>query len=178
LDWLYANACSNATEDGSGSSRRPEGDRLSSLQSQTGHGPEPRRKWNLLLAEDNLPDALLVREAIRRESLPIEVHLAPDGQKALDFIAAAEEDPDAPCPQLLLLDLNLPKVDGFKVLERLRASERLKDVPVLIVSSSDAASDRALAAEMGAHYFLKPPSYAEYMKLGGVLKRLIGAPER
>ena len=59
-------------------------------------------RLNLLLAEDNLPDALLVREAIRMENLPLDVHVAPDGERAIDFIAAAENDPDAPCPHLLL----------------------------------------------------------------------------
>lgn len=107
------------------------------------------------------------------ENLPLDVHVAPDGQKAIEFIVRAETDPDAPSPQLLLLDLNLPKVDGFEVLRRLRASAKFKDVPVLIVSSSDAPSDRSRAAEFGAGYFRKPPSYDEFLKLGGVLKQLL-----
>ena len=94
-------------------------------------------RLNLLLAEDNLPDALLVREAIRMERLPLEVHVAPDGERAIDFIAQAENDPNAPCPHVLLLDINLPKVDGFEVLRRIRASDRCGNVPVLMVSSSD-----------------------------------------
>lgn len=130
-------------------------------------------RWTLLLAEDNLPDALLVREAIRMENLPLEIHVAPDGQQAIEFIARAENDPDAPHPQLLLLDLNLPKVDGFEVLRRLRASEKFKTIPVLIVSSSDAPGDRSRAAEYGAGYFRKPPNYEEFLKLGGVLKQLL-----
>jgi CheY-like chemotaxis protein len=130
-------------------------------------------RWTLLLAEDNLPDALLVREAIRTENLPVDVHVVPDGQQAIEFITRAESDPDAPCPQFLLLDLNLPKVDGFEVLRRLRASEKFKDIPVLIVSSSDSPGDRSRAADYGAGYFRKPPSYMEFLKLGGVLKRLL-----
>ncbi len=78
-----------------------------------------------------------MREAIRMENLPLEVHMAPDGQQAIEFIARAEQDPSAPCPQVLLLDFNLPKVDGFEVLRRLRASEKFRTVPVLVVSSSD-----------------------------------------
>ena len=114
-----------------------------------------------------------MREAIRRENLPLEVHLAPDGQRAIEFIAKAEEDPDAPIPQFLLLDLNLPKVDGFDVLRRLRASEKFKTTPVLVVSSSDSPSDRSQAAALGAGYFRKPPSYEEFLKLGAVLKQLL-----
>jgi len=130
-------------------------------------------RWTLLLAEDNLPDALLVREAIRTENLPLDVHVAPDGQQAIEFIARAERDPDAPSPQFLLLDLNLPKVDGFEVLRRLRASEKFKAIPVLIVSSSDSPGDKSRAAEYGAGYFRKPPNYEEFLKLGGVLKQLL-----
>jgi CheY-like chemotaxis protein len=130
-------------------------------------------RWNLLLAEDNLPDALLVREAIRRENLPLEVHTAPDGQQAIEFITRAEKDPDAPCPHFVMLDLNLPKVEGMEVLRRLRASERLNAIPVLIISSSDSPGDRNQARELGAGYFRKPPSYEEFLKLGGVLKQML-----
>ena len=114
-----------------------------------------------------------MREAIRAENLPLDVHVAPDGQQAIEFIARAEKDPDAPCPQVLLLDLNLPKVDGFEVLRRLRASEKFKTVPVLIVSSSDSPGDKSRAAEYGAGYFRKPPNYEEFLKLGGVLKQIL-----
>ncbi len=115
----------------------------------------------------------MVREAIRLENLPIELHIASDGQRAIEFIAHSEKDPDSPCPHLLLLDINLPKVDGFEVLRRLRASDRCKKVPVLMISSSDSPSDRSQAAALGAGYFRKPPSYDEFLKLGAVLKKLL-----
>jgi two-component system, chemotaxis family, response regulator Rcp1 len=114
-----------------------------------------------------------VREAIRLENLPLELHVVPDGQRAIDFIARAEQDPDAPCPHLLLLDINLPKADGFEVLRRLRDSDRCGAVPVLMISSSDSPPDRNQAAELGAGYFRKPPSYDEFLKLGSVLKNLL-----
>ena len=97
------------------------------------------------------------------ENLPLDVQVAPDGQKAVEFIARAETDPDAPSPQFLLLDLNLPKVDGFAVPRRLRASTKF----------SDRASDRSRAAEFGAGYFRKPPGCEEFLKLGSVLKQLL-----
>lgn len=107
------------------------------------------------------------------EQLPLDVHLVADGQQAMDFIARAESDPNAPCPHFLLVDINLPKADGFEVLRRLRASEKCKEIPVLVVSSSDSPGDRSQAARLGADYFRKPPSYEEYLKLGAVLKGLI-----
>jgi CheY-like chemotaxis protein len=136
-------------------------------------GRSAPQRFNLLVAEDNLPDALLVREAVRMEDLPLDVHLAADGQQAIEFIARAEKDPDAPCPHFLLLDINLPRADGFEVLRRLRASERCKSVPVIVISSSDSPADRDQAAKLGAGYFRKPPSYEEFLKLGGVLKQLL-----
>ena len=107
------------------------------------------------------------------EDLPLDVFVAADGEKAIEFIARAERDPDAPAPHLLLLDINLPKLDGFEVLKRLRASGKYEGIPVLVISSSDSPSDRSQAAELGARYFRKPPSYDEFLKLGGVLKQML-----
>lgn len=121
---------------------------------------------------------LLVREAITNEDLPFDVYTASDGQQAIDFIERTEREPDAPCPQFLVLDLNLPKKDGFEVLRRLRASLRCKQIPVVVVTSSDAPSDLSLAAELGAAYFRKPTSYEEFLKLGGLLKRLLEESSR
>jgi CheY-like chemotaxis protein len=115
----------------------------------------------------------MVREAIRNENLPMEVHIAPDGESAIDFITRAEKDPDAPCPHFLLLDINLPKVDGFEVLRRLRTSEKCKGIPVLMISSSDSPADRRQAATLEVGYFRKPPSYEGFLKLGAVLKQML-----
>ncbi|MGA3025420.1 MAG: response regulator [Bryobacteraceae bacterium] len=144
----------------------------SSPSPDTPDKPFPR-PLSLLLAEDNLPDALFLREAIKAEDLPLEVHIAPDGEQAIDFIARAEKDPDAPCPHVLLLDLNLPKVDGFEVLRRIRASDKWKNIPVLIVTSSDSPADRSEAARLGVSYFRKPVTYEEFVKVGPVLRQFL-----
>ena len=133
--------------------------------------PPPR--FQLLLAEDNLPDTLLIREAVQMENLPLEMHTVRDGQGAIDFIARAEQDETAPGVDLVLLDLNLPKRHGFEVLKRLRESPKFGTVPVLIVTSSDAPSDHEQAAQFGASYFRKPPSYEEFLKLSGAVKKLM-----
>lgn len=146
------------------------------LSTSPSPGARPKsvpNRLNLLLAEDNLPDALLVREIIRSENLPLDVHIAADGERAIDFIENATKDANAPAPDLLLLDINLPKRDGFKVLRRLRAIERFKSVPVLVINSSDAPRDLSEAAKLGAGYFRKPPSYDEFLKLGGVLRKIL-----
>ena len=100
-----------------------------------------------------------MREAIRMENLPIEVHIAADGEKAIDLIVKSERDPEAICPHILMLDINLPRIDGFEVLRRIRASDKFKDVPVIVVTSSDSPDDRSEAARLGAGYFRKPVTY-------------------
>jgi DNA-binding response OmpR family regulator len=125
------------------------------------------------LVEDNLPDALLVREAIKTENLPLEVYIAQDGERAIDLIARAERDPSAPYPDLVLLDLNLPKINGFEVLRRIRASPRFKDLPVLVVTSSDSPTDRSAASALGASYFRKPVTYDEFVKVGAFLRNFL-----
>jgi chemotaxis family two-component system response regulator Rcp1 len=125
---------------------------------------------NLLLVEDNLPDALIIREAIRKENLPVEIHIAADGEQAMEYIRAAEANEDRPYPQVLLLDLNLPKLDGFEVLRAIRASDKFKEIPVLVVTSSDSPSDRSEVAKLGAGYFRKPITYPEFVKIGSILR--------
>jgi CheY-like chemotaxis protein len=126
-----------------------------------------------LLAEDNLPDALLVREAIRMENLPLELHIAPDGEQAIEIIVKAETDPDATCPHVLLVDINLPRIDGFEVLRRVRASGKFKDLPVIVITSSDSPADRSEAARLGARYFQKPVTYDEFVTIGPLLRQLL-----
>ena len=140
---------------------------------------EGREKFNsrkvvALLAEDNRADALIVEEAISLYGLPIELHVVEDGEKAFKFIDRAENDPQFPCPELLLLDLNLPKRSGLEVLERLRASPLCSDIPVLVITSSNSAKDRKEISRLGASgYFQKPASYDAFLKVGEALKNLL-----
>ena len=112
-----------------------------------------------------------MREAIRLENLPLEVHIAPDGEQAMGFFGRAENDESAPRPDALLLDLNLPRIDGFEVLRKIRASEKYRQLPVIIMTSSDSPGDRSEGAKLGATYFRKPPNYAEFLKIGPALRR-------
>jgi CheY-like chemotaxis protein len=132
------------------------------------------RKIVALLAEDNRADALIVEEAIDVYDLPIDLHVVEDGEKAFQFIERAEHDPHFPCPELLLLDLNLPRRSGREVLERVRNSPACKHIPVLVITSSNSAKDRKDISRLGANgYFQKPASYDEFLKVGEALKRLL-----
>jgi len=116
---------------------------------------------------------LFLREAIQTEKLPLDVHIASDGELALAFIARAEKDPNAPSPHALVLDLNLPKIDGFEVLRRIRANDKFRNIPVLIVTSSDSPLDRGKASELGVRYFRKPVTYGEFLKIGPFIRQFL-----
>ena len=172
-DWRFASGSSLATGEESGSNLPPAKDLLSTSPSPTGPREPNPHPPNLLLAEDNLPDALLIRQAIQAENLGCLVHAVEDGESVLKFLNAAEADPAAPHPDVMLLDLNLPKIEGLDVLRRVRANERWKNIPVMVVTSSDSPSDRGAARNLGAAYFRKPISYEEFMKLGGFLRKFL-----
>lgn len=128
-------------------------------------------KKYILLAEDNVADAFLVREALEEHDLDYELRVLNDGEEALAFIDEVEKDSTHPCPELFLLDLHLPKYDGDSILERLRTSKRCGDTPVILLSSSDAPQDHARAQMHAAvRYFRKPADLTEFMKLGKVIK--------
>lgn len=127
-----------------------------------------------LLVEDNHADVLLVQEAIELHSVPIDLHIVNDGDQAVKFIERADTDPEAPRPELLILDLNLPKRDGREVLHRLRASGKCRNIPVLILTSSELPKDRDELYKLGANgYFRKPSSYDQFMRVGEVVKALL-----
>ena len=127
----------------------------------------------MLLVEDNMADAFLVREAIDQEGLLVEIHAASDGELAVLFIERAEKDPEAPSPDAVILDLNLPKVDGFEVLRRIRASQRFCKLPVILLTSSESLADRSEGVRLGARYFPKRADYGEFLKIGGALRSLL-----
>jgi CheY-like chemotaxis protein len=121
----------------------------------------------VLLVEDNPSDVLLIREALSRDAVECELHVVSDGAQAIEYIERLDADPRLPCPKLLMLDLNLPRESGEEVLKRVRLSARCKGIDVLIMSSSDAQSERQRAIRLGAtDYFRKPSSLQEFMGLG------------
>jgi two-component system response regulator len=120
----------------------------------------------ILLIEDNPKDEALTLRALRKSGIVNEVAVTRDGAEALDFLfstgAYAARNP-AEVPTLVLLDLNLPKVGGFEVLKRLRADERLKLLPVVILTSSDEEKDLIEGYERGANsYVRKPVEFSEF----------------
>ena len=128
----------------------------------------------VLLAEDNRGDVLLVQEALASHGIPHELFIVRDGGEALAFIAHMGEPGGAPCPDLLLLDLNLPKVDGPAVLTEFRKHELCAHTPVIVISSSDALKDRERMTLLGVGlYFRKPSDLDEFLKLGSIVRQVM-----
>jgi DNA-binding response OmpR family regulator len=118
----------------------------------------------------------LIREAVDRFGIVADIDVSRDGHDAIKYFEAADADEKAPYPDLILLDLNLPKASGYEVLKCLRASPRCKSAKVLIVSSADAPSDRATVEHFaGVAYFKKPSVYAEFMNLGLIVREMLAA---
>jgi chemotaxis family two-component system response regulator Rcp1 len=128
----------------------------------------------VVLVEDNPVDVLLVGRAMEVNQVPARLLPFEDGEAAVRYLEQVESDLTAPCPGLLLLDLNLPKKPGVEILRWARASTRCKGVPILILTSSDSPQDRETAARLGANrYFRKPISYHEFLKVGELINELL-----
>ena len=125
----------------------------------------------IVLVEDNEGDVFLVRRALNQNSIPYEMRLARNGEDALRLVSE-NENGQGHLPDIFVLDLNLPRLGGGQVLEKIRANPLYQDVPVIILTSSDSSRDRATALELGAdHYFCKPTNLRSFMDLGRVIQQ-------
>jgi len=131
----------------------------------------------IFLAEDNPADVYLLREALGVDSnSDVELLVASDGAEALDYVNRRGHYASLPKPDLIVLDLNLPKSDGTDVLQSIRESQELGDVPVVILTSSDSPRDRAAAVRLGANgYITKPSDLDAFLSLGDTLRSFIGS---
>ena len=123
---------------------------------------------NILLVEDNPDDVELTLRALKQYNVRNQIAVVRDGAEALDYLFArgAYADRDATTmPAVVILDLKLPKVDGFEVLQRMRADERTKLVPVVILTSSKEERDLVNGYKLGANsYVQKPVDFTEFVE--------------
>jgi CheY-like chemotaxis protein len=130
------------------------------------------QKVDILLVEDNSDDVELTLHAFKQARFANRVHVASDGQEALDYLFCTGEYANRPTnhPQVVLLDLYLPKVSGLDVLRRLKADERTRDIPVIVLTISQVFSDFAECQRLGAEtYIIKP---LNFQRLSQVTPRL------
>ena len=118
---------------------------------------ESGKPVDILLVEDNPGDVRLTMEALRDGKLCNNVHVVADGVEALAFLHRQGKHSDAPCPDLILLDLNLPKRDGRQVLAHIKADEGLKRIPVVILTTSKAEEDIVRAYDLHANCYVNKP---------------------
>jgi CheY-like chemotaxis protein len=117
---------------------------------------------DILLVEDNPGDVLLTKKAFERSRLLNRLHVVSDGEAALDFIHQRGVHKQAPRPALILLDINLPKVDGHEVLQEIKATPSLRQIPIVMLTSSEAPEDVTASYEAHANsYVTKPPTLSD-----------------
>lgn len=121
---------------------------------------------NVLLVEDNPGEARLTFETFRDANKAVRLHVVSDGVEAMSFLNREEPHAEAPRPVLILLDLNLPKMDGREVLARIKGDPSLKTIPIAILTTSDAESDIRKSYELQANcYLTKPVRLEEFENL-------------
>lgn len=124
---------------------------------------------NILLVDDNHMDVILTLDAFKEAKLKNKINVARDGEEALDYLFGRHKFADRlqfPLPNLILLDLKMPGIDGFEVLRQLKTADILKRIPVIILTSSKEEGDRALSYDIGANsYLLKPVSFDGFIEV-------------
>ncbi len=128
--------------------------------------------WVILLAEDDEDDYLITKRAFQKSHISNPLHHVKNGEELMDYLRRngqyANENP--PSPVLILLDLNMPKMDGREALKAIKSDPRLKKIPVVILTTSKSEEDILLTYELGANSFIKKPSnFDDFIKTLGSL---------
>ena len=120
----------------------------------------------ILLVEDNHGDIRLTKEALKESEMEFHLDVVTDGEQAIDFLNRRGEFGQALLPNLVLLDLNLPKKNGIEVLKEIKSHELLKKIPVIILTTSDSKQDISNAYALHANcYILKPDDFDDFAKV-------------
>ncbi len=126
----------------------------------------------LLLVEDNPGDVRLTQEALKESNANIDLSIVMDGEEAMNFLKKRGQYSDVVKPDIVLLDLNLPKKNGLEVLEEIKADEMLRTIPVIILTTSDAEHDILKGYSLHANCFvLKPVDFDEFIKVIGLINQ-------
>lgn len=131
----------------------------------------PMKPLQVLLIEDNPGDAELTRQSLAASKLAIELTVLDDGEKALEYLRKAPPYRKAERPDLLLLDLNLPKLSGSEVLRAIKSDKNLKSLPVIVLTSSEEETEISRCYDEGANcYIVKPVDFNSFMNVVGLIE--------
>ena len=135
----------------------------------------PAKICTILMADDDAEDHLLVRDALRETGLNHDLRVVSDGEELLDYLhgrAKYRTLPDLPRPDLVLLDLNMPKKDGREVLQEIKADGAWQRIPIVVLTTSTADDDVGFSYDMGASsYITKPVTFRAWVDLVRVLSK-------
>ena len=128
--------------------------------------PEHVEVIDVLLVEDDPGDVLLIREAFEDNKVHNRLHVVSDGVEAIEFLRKQGENAEAPTPDLVLLDLNLPRMDGREVLAEIKADEDLRQIPVVVLTTSKAEEDVLRSYKLHANaYVTKPVDFERFIEV-------------
>jgi CheY-like chemotaxis protein len=122
-----------------------------------------QRTVEILLVDDNIGDVVLTKEALKGAEFPNRVSVLRDGCEALEFLRRTGKFANASRPDLILLDINMPRKNGCEVLEEVRSDEDLRLIPIVILTSSEAEDDIRRSYELGANCFVTKPADLDEM---------------
>jgi CheY-like chemotaxis protein len=138
----------------------------------------------ILLVEDDPGHAVLIEKNLRRAGIVNDIIVREDGQKAINFLFKEGEDQGDlhPAPPLILLDLNLPVLDGYQVLKRIKGNERTRHIPVIVLTTTDNPHEIARCYELGCNvYITKPVEYERFsdaIRTLGLFLSIVQMPEQ
>lgn len=133
---------------------------------------EEVRPAQVLLVEDSVDDVELTLEALKDSKVRMDVHVVSDGMAAMDFLRREGEYADKPRPDLVLLDLNLPLMDGREVLKEIRNDPDLTDLPVVVLTTSQSEEDICKAYKLHANCYISKP--VDFIRFSEIVKQIEG----
>ena len=125
-----------------------------------------KRPFHILLVEDNVEDIYLTQEAMKESSIPYSLNVVRDGEEAMSYLLRQGKYADIVQPDIILLDLNLPKKNGLEVLKEIKDNPDVRRIPVIVLSTSSAQEDIQKACDLKANcYIIKPINFDKFLKV-------------
>src|SRR5262249_15729333 len=137
-----------------------------------------KKRFQILIAEDNQADVALVREVLTRQDRSCDILDMNDGAQVISYLRGLDSDQRTRTPDLVLLDIHLPKYEGQDIVKALRSTERSAQKPVVIMTGAPVSTVENIAQKhVALYYFCKPSTWSGYAHLGAVVRNLLDGRE-